>query len=201
MEYLSLPRGAPVKKLGVLPGSFHPITRAHMALAEAALSQVDQVLFVMPREQPHKSYQGVGLAERIAMVRRAVEGGDRYAVGLSDGGLFIDIARELRPHYGYSCDLWFLCGRDAAERIVEWDYGAEGRFAEQLSEFGLLVAGRNGREYFPPEEYEERIRPLSVGEQWTDLSATEIRRRIQSGVEWAHLVPQQVVAEVQRLYS
>lgn len=201
MEYLLPPRGGPVKKLGVLPGSFHPITRAHLALAEAALSQVEQVLFVMPRGQPHKSYDGVGLAERLGMVQQAVKDDDRYTVGLSDGGLFIDIARELRPHYGYACDLWFLCGRDAAERIVEWDYGAEGRFAEQLTEFGLLVAGRDGREYFPPEEYADRIRPLPLGKQWKDLSATEIRRRIQSGGEWAHLVPEPVVAEVLRLYS
>ena len=134
MEFLlKNPTGA--RRLGVLSGSFNPITAAHVALAEAALGELDEVLLVMPREFPHKVYEGVGLGERIELVRRAVDGRTGLSVAISDGGLFVDIARECRDHYGYDCALWFLCGRDAAERIVNWDYGAEGRFAEQLEEF------------------------------------------------------------------
>lgn len=173
-----------------------------MALAAAALGRLDQVLFVMPRAFPHKPYDGVPLDARLSMVCRAAEAEDpRFAVAVSDGGLFIEIVRELRPHYGYACEVWFLCGRDAAERIVEWDYGVEDRFAEQLNEFGLLVAGREGRAYDPPAEYQHRIHPLALGNEWQDLSATEIRTRIRTGREWAHLVPAPVVADVLRLYS
>jgi nicotinic acid mononucleotide adenylyltransferase len=93
-----------------------------------------------------------------------------------------------------------VCGRDAAERIVTWDYGAEDRFTDQLREFGLLVAERQGR-YQPPAEYAGRIRNLDLGKGWEDVSATEIRKRIAGGGEWAHLVPERVVLEVSRLYS
>ena len=199
MEFLQ--RSAPPpRRLGILSGSFHPVTRAHLALAEAALGELDEVLLVMPRQFPHKAYEGVGLEERIGMVRRSVEGRERFSVAVSEGGLFIDIARECRPHYGHACEIWFLCGRDAAERIVNWDYGAEGQFAEQLNEFGLLVAERSGR-YAPPEEYAGRIRPLALGADWNEVSATEIRARIREGREWAHLAPEAVTDEVRRLYS
>ncbi len=198
MEFLRKPLTLP-GRLGILSGSFHPITRAHVALAEAALDELDEVLLVMPRQLPHKSYEGVGLEDRMAMVRRSVETLDRFSVAISDGGLFIEIARECRPHYGNDCDLWFLCGRDAAERIVTWDYGAEGRFAEQLNEFGLLVAERQGC-YALPEEYRERIRPLRLRGDWNEVSATEIRQRIQAGHDWTHLVPEAIAEDVRRLY-
>ncbi|MBM3795651.1 MAG: hypothetical protein FJW31_16710 [Acidobacteria bacterium] len=189
-------------RLGVLSGSFHPITRAHIALAEAALETagLDEVLLVMPRQFPHKAYAGVGLEDRIGLVRDAVAGREGFSVAVSNGGLFVEIARDARGDYGYDAELWFLCGRDAAERIVGWDYGAEGRFAEQLNEFGLLVAERQGR-YLPPDEFTVRIRPLPVPGDWNDVSATEIRARITGGRPWAHLVPEPIVAKVSSLYG
>lgn len=203
MEFLvRAPAGTRARhRLGVLSGSFHPITRAHLALAEAALTQaeLDEVVLVMPRQFPHKAYEGVGLADRIALVRDAVTGRPGFSVAISEGGLFVEIARDARDDYGYDAELWFLCGRDAAERIVNWDYGAEGRFAEQLTEFGLLVAERQGR-YAPPAEYAGRIRPLPLPGDWNDVSATEIRARIADGRPWAHLVPEPIVAKVYSLY-
>jgi nicotinate-nucleotide adenylyltransferase len=200
MDFLLKRPPRPGSRLGILAGSFHPITRAHLALARAALRDLDEVLLVMPREFPHKAYEGVGLQDRIEMVRLAAAGHEGLSVALTDGGLFIDIARECREHYGYECEMWFLCGRDAAERIVNWDYGAEGRFAEQLNEFGLLVAERQGR-YEAPQEYCGRIRPLALDGDWNEVSATEIRERIKAGRAWEHLVPEAIVAQVGRLYG
>ena len=112
--------------------------------------------------------------------RRVVEGRAKFSVAIAEGGLFIDIARECRTEYGPGCELWFLCGRDAAERIVNWDYGAEDPFAAQLNEFGLLVADRQG--YFDPlEPHRERIRPLKLAGDWNELSATEVRERLRAG--------------------
>jgi nicotinate-nucleotide adenylyltransferase len=200
MDFLLKHSSRPGSRLGILAGSFHPITRAHLALAGAALRDLDEVLLVMPREFPHKAYEGVALEDRIELVRRAAATHGRLSVALTDGGLLIEIARECREHYGYEREMWFLCGRDAAERIVNWDYGAEGRFAEQLNEFGLLVAERQGR-YEAPEEYRGRIRPLALDGDWNEVSATEIRERIRGGRAWEHLVPDEIVADVMRLYG
>jgi nicotinate-nucleotide adenylyltransferase len=198
MEFLRRAAGRP-SKLGILPGAFHPPTCAHLALARAALAEVDEVLFVLPRAFPHKQYEAVGLAERTRLVAQATAGEPRFSVGISDGGLFIEIARECRDAYGPGTDLWFVCGRDAAERIVNWDYGRPGAIEEMLEEFGLLVADRDGR-YDPPLHLAKRIRRLPLPGDYAEVSATEVRTRISTGRPWEHLVPESIVDLVRRLY-
>ena len=198
MEFLRKAAGRP-SKLGILPGAFHPPTRAHLALARAALAEVDELVFVLPRAFPHKQYEGVGLAERARLVAAATAGEPRFSVAVSEGGLFIEMARECRDAYGAGLELWFVCGRDAAERIVNWDYGWPGAIEEMLKEFGLLVAERDGR-YEPPRELAARIRHLRVGEDCSGVSATEVRRRIAAGEAWEELVPESIRDEVRRLY-
>jgi nicotinate-nucleotide adenylyltransferase len=184
--------------LAILAGSFNPPTLAHLALANAALSRADEVLFVVPKMFPHKEYVGASLDERVAMLRAAVEGTERCAVGISDQGLFIDIAREVREHFPES-DVWFVCGRDAAERIVGWNYGEPGAFARMLDSFGLLVARRQG-EYSPPAAFAHRIESIPL-ENYDGHSSTEVRERIAHGEPWRHLIPESIAAEVQRIYS
>ena len=145
-------------RLGVLPGSFNPITVAHLALAEAALNVVDEVVFVLPREFPHKAYTGASFAERVELLDMALAGQRRFSVAASEGGLFVEIAGECRAAYGADVRLSFLCGRDAAERIANWDYGRPEAFAEMLQQFDLLVAARSG-EYFPPESLSSSFAP------------------------------------------
>lgn len=198
MEFLLKSAGRPAS-VGILAGSFHPITRAHVALAQAARGAVDEVLFVMPRRFPHKEYEQVGLPDRIDLVRRAAEPESDFSVAITEGGLFIDIAREAREHYP-GADLWFLCGADAAQRIVEWNYGPSGDFDRQLEEFGLLVADRQ-RRYEAPPRLAERVRPLDLGDDWHEVSATEVRRRLAAGERWEELVPDPIVEHVARLYG
>ena len=199
MELIHKADAAP-RRLGILPGTFNPPTRAHLALAEAALREVEEVLFVLPRRLPHKEYARPGFDDRLSMLLEAVKGERRCSVGVSEGGLFIEIARECRARYDPAAELHFLCGRDAAERIVNWDYGEAGAFGLMLKEFSLLVADRGGR-YEPPESMRGRIRRLAMQEDWNEYSATEVRERLRRGQEWADMVPAGIVEMVRRLYS
>ncbi len=189
-----------LEKLGVLAGTFNPPTRAHMALARAALAVVDKVLFVLPRVLPHKVWEGARFEDRVRMLEAALCGEPRFSIAASERGLFIEIARECRAEYGPGVELYFLCGRDAAERIVNWDYGRPGAFLEQLSEYQLLVAPRKG-DYEPPPEMRGRIHPLAVPPDYGEVSATEVRRRIRTGEPWEHLVPENIVALVREIYE
>jgi nicotinate (nicotinamide) nucleotide adenylyltransferase len=188
-----------VHRLGILPGAFNPPTKAHLALAKAAV-QFDQILFVLPRELPHKRYSGVTFEERMDLLLTAVEGDPRFAVAASDGGLFIQIAAECREAYGAHPNLTFLCGRDAAERIVNWDYGYPGAFSAMLKEFEMLVASRNGN-YLPPAALRHRIHALELSENCDHIAATEVRERIGLDESWRELVPETIADEVKRLYS
>lgn len=183
-------------KLGVLAGAFNPVTRAHLALADAALAVVDEVVCVTPRAFPHKEFHGATLDHRLEMLRLA---GGRYRVEVTEGGLFIDIARELsraRP----GAEIYFVCGRDAAERILTWDYGEAGSVDRMLSEFHLLVAGRQGV-FEPPESLRERIHALELATDFDHVSSTEVRRRIAEGEAWEHLVPEPIVEMVRAIYK
>jgi nicotinate-nucleotide adenylyltransferase len=197
IEFFRRAPGLP-RRLGILSGSFNPPTRAHLALARAALAEVDEVLFVLPRAFPHKQYEGASFADRIGMLERAVEDEPRFSIAATDRGLFIEIARECRTVYDDAA-LFFLCGRDAAERIVNWDYGDPGAFAEMLEVFELLVAARQG-EYIPPEPLAGRIHPLAMETEYDNVSASEVRRRIGCGEDWEELVPESIAPMVKRIY-
>ena len=186
--------------LGVLPAGFHPPTRAHMALARAALPRVDEVLLVLPRDFPHKSYERVGLPGRLDLLAALTSSEPRFSAGVSEGGLFIDIAGECREAYGPGVDLWFLCGRDAAERVANWDYAGRGSFAGMLEQFGLLVAPREGV-FVPPPVSSHRIRLLQPAEDLSGISSTEVRNRIARGEPWRHLVPPEIADLVAKTYS
>ena len=188
------------RRLAVLPGTFNPPTRAHLALARAALASVDEVLFALPRAFPHKSYTGACFEDRVRMLAAAVAHEPRFSIASSDGGLFIEIARQCREAYGPEVEVLILCGRDAAERAVNWDYGRRDAFREQLGEYGLLVAPRDGS-YQPPAEFEDRIQGLAAVEGCDEVSATDVRERIRRGEPWEHLVPQPIVEMVREIYS
>jgi nicotinate-nucleotide adenylyltransferase len=186
------------KRLGILPGSFNPVTVAHLALARAALAHVDEVVFVLPRVFPHKDYSGASFDDRVAMLRAAVDE-PAFSIATADGGMFIEIARECRAAYGADVGLAFLCGRDAAERIAGWDYGRPEAFAEMLGEFELLVAERDGR-YEPAPEHSGAVRRLEAPGTEA-VSATEIRERAARGEAWEHLVPAAARELARRVYG
>jgi nicotinate-nucleotide adenylyltransferase len=184
-------------RLAILAGAFNPPTQAHMGMAEAALSVVDEVLFALPRAFPHKQYSGAGLETRMELLRAALAGHPRFSLAVTEGGLFVEMAREARLSYGAGTELFLLCGRDAAERIVNWDYGAADGIGKQLEEFELLVASRGGA-FVPPPEIRHRVRSIATPAEVDDISSSEVRRRIRCGEPWRHLVPSSIAPLIER---
>ena len=108
---------------------------------------------------------------------------------------FIEIARSFREACARSVELFLLCGRDAALRIADWDYGDGPSFASQLEEFQLLVASRQGT-YSPPEEYWGRIHAVELPTSLDQVSSSTVRQAIEEGKPWEQLVPQAVASEI-----
>ena len=186
-------------RLGVLAGGFNPPTVAHVALAAAARNHVDQLLCVVPRAFPHKQYFGATIEQRIDMLA-SLELTIPRSIAITEQGLFIDIARECRAEFGPGIHLSFLCGRDAAERILTWDYGRTGVVEEMLDQFELLVASRDG-DFKPALEFQHRIHSLVMPAGHDQVSSTEVRERIARGEAWEHLVPENIVERVREIYS
>jgi len=187
--------------LGVLAGSFNPPTIAHQELVYAAGFHVDEVVCIVPSVFPHKEYFGATLEQRLEMLAAGLHDlTGPYSIASSEKGLFVDIARECREHYGAATQLYFVCGRDAAERILTWDYGRPGVVEKMLQEFELLVAARAG-EFQPPAEFRHRVHSLGLRGAHDLVSSTEVRERIARGDPWEHLVPRTIVDRVREIYS
>ncbi len=187
------------RRVGILAAAFNPPTVAHLHLLDAALPHVDELLCVVPRVYPHKEFHGASLEQRLAMLcAPGIE--PEYSVAVSEGGLFIEIAEECGAAYGAEAEPYFICGRDAAERIVGWDYGEEGALERMFTKFHLLVAPRQGR-YTPPPALRHRIHSLEVRAEIGSVSSTELRQRIAEGKPWEHLAPAPVREFVRRIYG
>jgi nicotinate-nucleotide adenylyltransferase len=199
VEFFRRSPGRP-SRLGILPGTFNPLTVAHVALGQAALPEVTEVVFVLPRVFPHKEFAGASFEERIDMLLAGLADWPEFSVAAVDAGLFIDIARECRAAYGRGTRLSFLCGRDAAERIAGWDYGRPDAFREMLCEFDLLVAARAG-EFQPPAGCSHAVRPLTLPGDLSEISASEVRERVARGGAWEELVPVSIRRDVRRIYA
>ena len=199
MEFFRRAAGSP-KRLGVFPGTFNPPTVAHLAIAQSSLDVVDEVVFVLPRLFPHKHYSGASFEDRIQLLLDSTAMEESFSVASTSRGLFADIAAGCRDAYGTQVRLSFLGGRDAAERIVGWDYGERGAIAGMLRDFDLLVAARDGV-YRPPEDVAQGVRQLAVGADIQAVSASGIRDRIAAGLPWEHLVPELARDRVRRIYA
>lgn len=199
-------QGAPLRegRVGVFPGAFNPITNAHLALGRAARKQheLDQVAFVLPSQFPHKYYSDAGFEDRLWMLREGLREETAAAVCSTSGGLFIEIYQEFRSACGTGPAIYFLCGSDAAERIVGWDYGNGPSIAAQLQEFEILVASR-GKPYRPPDDLRARIHGIGLAQEFSAMSSTKVREAIRSGKDWRQLVPRPAaeLIEQKRLYG
>lgn len=198
MEFFRRIPGSP-SHLGILSGTFNPITIAHLALARAAYKLVDEVVVVLPRALPHKVYTGASFVQRVDMLLAAFADEPGCSIAATGGGLFAEIARECREAYGESVRLSFLCGRDAAERVAGWDYGRPDGFAAMLREFHLLVASRGG-EFEVPAGFRDAIHRLPLPGDFEDTSASAVRVRIARGESWEHLVPAAIRDRVREIY-
>lgn len=191
-------------RLGVFPGAFNPVTRAHLALARAAREQhaLDQVVFSVPRVLPHKAFEGASLEERVALLETALAGDPALAIATSEGGLVVEIVRPFQTACGDGVEIYVLCGRDAAERFADWDYGDLPAFSEQLKQFQVLVASRESAYSIPP-EYAGRIHPVRMPPGYDEHSSSAVREAMDRGQPWEHLVPEGAVRQIRekKLYG
>jgi nicotinate-nucleotide adenylyltransferase len=185
-------------KVVLFPGAWNPPTVAHVDIARMARHQADEVIWILPRAFPHKEFEGVGFDDRRAMLETVARNGG-FSAAVSDGGLYAEIAAEAREFFGSQAEIALVLGRDAAERIAAWDYGAPGFFDDFVSRYRLLVAARAG-EYEPAGHHRQRISSLPMESSWDEVSSSEVRRRIADGSDWRALVPPAIAGIVADLY-
>lgn len=184
-------------RVAVFPGAWNPPTRAHVEISRAARAHADEAIWVMPKAFPHKGFEGASFEARLRMLE-ALAKEEGFSAAVSDGGLYAEIAAEASEFFKGTPEIVLVCGRDAAERMAAWDYGVPGVFEELLRRHRLLVASRNGE--YRGGERGERIVRLAMGRDWSEVSSSEVRRRIAEGEDWRGLVPPSLAGMVKDLY-
>jgi nicotinic acid mononucleotide adenylyltransferase len=197
LEFLYRAAGSPAKVV-LFPGSWNPPTIAHVGIARTARHHADEVIWVLPRRFPHKDFEGAGFDARSRMLE-TIARHEGFSAAVSHGGLYAEIAGEARDFFGPETEITMVLGRDAAERIAAWDYGAPGVFDDFVRHNRLLVAARRG-EYEPAAPHREFISMLPMESSWDEVSSSEVRRRMANGDDWRALVPPDIAGIVEDSY-
>jgi nicotinate-nucleotide adenylyltransferase len=116
-------------KIGLLLGSFNPITVAHVAMASAVINSklCDKVLFVVAQKNPWKEEEPASFEVRCEMVESAIKPlGDKYKVCRFEGAfrppvysyLPIGLAVGVYQHD----EVFVIAGTDTIQRIPMWKH-------------------------------------------------------------------------------
>lgn len=169
-------------------GSFDPVHVAHLIVAEAAADELDATVRLLPaREQPFKRAAHQASAEqRAEMLDRAVSGNPRLRVervelGLPSPSYTVRTLRALAEREPGNRFL-LLLGADAARDLAAW---WEVEALPGLAD--VVVFARPGASV-PRHPLISRVIPVPS----IDLSATQVRERVQQGRSIRYLVPEGV---------
>jgi nicotinate-nucleotide adenylyltransferase len=171
----------PVRKIGIYGGTFDPIHHAHLILAREAreLLQLERVIFVPAAMSPFKNIPAAGAETRLLMVQAAIEG---------EPGFVVDDCELRRPPPSFTFDtvsdiagreagaaIYYLLGEDNIAALSGWH-----RIAELAKMVEFIVLDRSGT---------STDHPYQTVRRKIDISATEIRKRVASGLSIRYFVP------------
>lgn len=190
-----------MKRIGILGGTFDPVHYGHIGLAEDAREQagLDKVLLVPAKLQPFKLDKQVTCGRhRLAMIQLAVEEtpgleASDYELKQEQISYTYKTLRAFSARLGANTQVYFITGTDAFLKIDQWKHAEE-----MLTQYSFAVGSRPG---YKEAELDQCIAHLKsvyntdivkIHNRRRDISATEIRERLSSGVSLSGLVPEQV---------
>ncbi|MFA5489720.1 MAG: nicotinate (nicotinamide) nucleotide adenylyltransferase [Candidimonas sp.] len=173
-----------VKKTGLLGGSFDPVHLAHVALAEAALSQLGlDTVQLLPAGQPwQRSALNATNAQRLAMLELAIAHHPKLRINTTEidrGGptYTIDTVLALPEDARH----YWIVGADQLQNFCTWQ-----RWEDIVERVTLVAAQRPGSTLRAPDALTQRLRALNrpilpLAFQPMRISATDIRQRLADG--------------------
>jgi len=199
----------PKKENGILlfGGTFDPIHNGHLIIARAAAEklQVQEVIVIPSANPPHKDKKSITAAEhRLVMVHLAVRGDELFDVSdcelLRPGPSYtLDTVRFFRELCGPQAVLYWLIGADSISDLVGWY-----KVGQLVDECTVVTARRPGCDWGDlsvlqtvlNDEQIARLKDNAMDTPQVDISATEIRRRVNAGLSIGDLVPPEVCAYI-----
>ena len=167
-------------------GSFNPIHKGHIALAEWVVEQdlCDELIFIVSPQNPFKEQEGLApefsryeMCELACKASRYPEQIKVSAVEfvLEKPSYTINTLRYLRENFGSEMQFSILMGADNIENFDKWR-----EYEEILRDYPLLVYPREG---YSVERFADKITFLENAPLF-DFAATDIRRMITEGEDF-----------------
>ena len=193
-------------KIGVMGGTFDPIHKGHVIVAEEVRTRLSlaEVLFV-PAGQPWLNKTGaISAAEhRVQMVRLAIADKPYFRlttmeVERAGPSYTIDTITELKTQLEPGDELFFILGWDSLAQLPQW------RQPRQLVKLCRLVAVPRPGCSLPDLDSLSAVIPglsrrvIILDKPEVDIGATEIRKRVAQGLSIDHLVPEPVAEYIRK---
>ncbi|HDR04566.1 MAG TPA: nicotinate (nicotinamide) nucleotide adenylyltransferase [Candidatus Marinimicrobia bacterium] len=170
-----------MKRICLFGGTFDPVHKGHIALAEAVCQayNISRFIFIPARVAPHKEGSDSAAPwHRLEMLRLATKGKPLFEISdmeLQREGISytIDTITSFQKEYPASDIRWFyLIGSDNLLIFKSWR-----NWSELLKKLEFLVAPRKG---FPIEEAESDIleKMIVLDTPYLDVSATKLRNHL-----------------------
>lgn len=169
-------------KLGVFQGTFNPIHKAHLRVADFVTDKYkfDKFLFIPAFNPPHKSCDTSLSFHRLNMVKLAVQDNPKFDVSdieFQRGGksyTYLTIC-ELYKMFDIDGKINFVIGTDAFQYIESW-YEVDN--LKKIVKFIVFVREDNFEiskyDYLKGKGFDFEFEPLP----FEDISSTELRNRI-----------------------
>ncbi len=175
-----------MKRVALYFGSFNPIHKGHIALAEWVVEQglCDELIFIVSPQNPFKEQEGLApefsryeMCELACKASRYPEQIKVSAVEfvLEKPSYTINTLRYLRENFGAEMKFSILMGADNIENFDKWR-----EYEEILRDYPLLVYPREG---YSVERFADKITFLENAPLF-DYAATDIRRMIAEGEDF-----------------
>jgi nicotinate-nucleotide adenylyltransferase len=190
-------------RIGIFGGTFDPIHLGHLVLAEQCREQcrLDEVWFVPAALPPHKLDATISSAKaRSEMIEFAIAGNSAFKLSNIEldrsGPSYTVTTLEELTASDSSRELFLLIGADSVRDLPTW------REPKRILELATIVAVNRGRTLVAEAEtigtltqqlgFDASGRVQFVQMPGIDISATDIRHRVASGLSTRYLVPRAV---------
>ncbi len=201
----------------MLGGTFDPVHHGHLrsAVELCEMLSLDQVHMIPSQLPPHREAPGVAATDRLAMLAAGIDDtpglrADDRELHRSGPSYSVDTLASLREEFGERTRLVMALGVDAFLKLAEWHE------PERLFELShLVVIARPGHAALPGDALKALIKGREVESSESlfatpagrllhlrlpssmDISATELRRRLQAGLSVRYLLPSAVETYIQ----
>jgi len=202
------------KRIGIFGGTFNPIHMGHLIMADEVCKRhhLSKIIFMPAYIPPHKYVDDLAEAQhRYEMIKAAIGKKSKFEVSgleiIREGKSYtIDTIQEILNHYGEDSEIFLIMGADSLNELELWK---EIKKLSQLCHF--VIVNRPGFKTEASARLVEIIGSTSILDlerlrieiSPVDISSTNIRERVNDGVEIKGLVPECVEAYIKEhgLYS